>query len=302
MLPKPFLVSVVCLFLSGCGDSDLLELHERELDDAREAAQQEPSAEAANPGDGSDSQSDDIMDLGQYDLVFADDFRGSRIDPVKWNTALEWGPDLRIHNQLQYYVDVQNNPDFGYEPFTLTGEELIITAVQTPENLRAAANEQAWLSGVLTTAEKFDFTYGYVEARIDLPSARGAWPSFWMLPSEFTGLKPELYIMEQDGAYPASVFFNYNYLEEQGTRRELVNDSLAEGFHQYGVSWSPEELVFYVDRTPRYRIIGDAVAHQDMYLILNLAMGGVWPGPTDASTGSQVSLVVDYVRAYQRKP
>ncbi|MGQ7844083.1 glycoside hydrolase family 16 protein [Granulosicoccus sp. 3-233] len=302
MLSRSTVVCLSLLFLSACGESDLIELQERELDDAREAAQQEPDAEAANPEQGIDDPSSGRIDLTQYDLVFADDFRGSRIDPVKWNTALDWGPDLSIHDQMQYYVDVLNEPDFGHDPFTLNGEELVITASQTPENLRADANEQSWLSGVLTTAEKFDFSYGYVEARIDLPDARGAWPSFWMLSSDFIGLKPEVYIMEQDGAYPNSVFFNYNYLEEQGTRRELVSAELADGFHQYGLAWSPQELLFYVDRVPRYRIVGDAVASQKMYLILNLAMGGVWPGAPDATSGSQVSMVVDYVRAFQLKP
>jgi len=291
------------LILSACGESDLIELQERELDDAREAAAsvEEPATGAADPGQGIDDPINQRIDLTQYDLVFADDFRGSRIDPVKWNTALDWGPDLVIHNQMQYYVDTLATPDFGVDPFTFSGEELVISATQTPENLRAAANEQTWLSGVLTSAEKFEFSYGYVEARIDLPNARGAWPSFWMLSSDFIGLKPEVYIMEQDGAYPHSVFFNYNYLDEQGTRRELVSEELAEGFHQYGVAWSPNELLFYVDRVPRYRIVGDAVASQEMYLILNLAMGGIWSGAPDATSGSQVDMVVDYVRAFQLK-
>lgn len=286
------------LLLSACGESDLVELHERELDDAREAAQQ-PDSAPANPDT---SQDDGRIDLDQYDLVFADDFRGSSIDPLKWNTALSWGPDLPVNNQLQYYVDVHNEPDFGHDPFVLNGEELLINAVLTPDALRADANEQAWLSGVLTTAEKFEFTYGYVEARIDLPTARGAWPAFWMLSSDFIGLKPELFVMEHDGDYPDSVFFNYSFLDQQGTHREFVSEAIAEGFHQFGVAWSPGELLFYVDRVPRYRILGDAVSQQAMYLILNLAMGGTWLADPDASTGESVTMIVDYVRAYQLKP
>ena len=300
---KPTLVSLALLFLSGCGESDLIELQELELDEAREAAQQEPAVQPAGPaGDNGGVQNDQLIDLTQYELIFSDDFRADSLDSLKWNTALEWGPDLRIYDQLQYYVDTQSMPDFGYDPFTFTGEELVITAIQTPDNLRAAANEQAWLSGVLTTAETLDFTYGYVEARIDLPSARGAWPAFWMLSSQVVGVKPELYIMEQDGAYPASVFFNYSYFEEEGTRRQFFDEDIADGFHQYGVAWSPKELLFYVDRVPRYRITGNAVSSQKMYMILNLAMGGVWPGAPDGTSGSEVSMVVDYVRAFQRKP
>lgn len=302
MLSKSIPACLALMLLSACGESDLVQLQERELAEARAEFQQDPDLQPANPDDGTGGQSDNRIDLTQYDLIFADDFRGGRIDSVKWNTALEWGPDLSINSQLQYYVDVLNEPEFGYQPFELTGEELVIKAIQTPDALRAAANEQPWLSGVLTTAGKLDFTYGYVEARIDLPSATGAWPAFWMLGSDFLGLKPELFIMEHDGAYPDSVFFNYNYLDQQGTHRELLSEDIATGYHQYGVAWSPGELLFYVDRIPRYRIVGDAVAEQDMYLILNLAMGGAWLADPDGTTGSEISMVVDYVRAFQLKP
>lgn len=302
-------VGLAVILLAACGESDLVAQHERELDDARQQVVEAPDSGAANPdtSDGNDGGNDsgndggavERLDLDQYELVFADDFRGTSIDPLKWNTAMSWGPDLRLYNQQQYYVDTQNAPDFGYDPFTLTGEELIIKAIETPDGLRAAANEQGWLSGALTTLENFEFTYGYVEARIDLPSARGAWPAFWMLGSDFVGVKPELFIMEHDGDYADSVFFNYNYLDQQGTQREFISKGIADGFHQFGVAWSPGELLFYVDRIPRYRVVGDAVSRQDMYLILNLAMGGDWLVDPDGTTGNAVSMVVDYVRAYQ---
>ncbi len=366
---RTLVVSLIILSLAACGESDLLKLQEKELDDARQLAAQAPSLGPANPvtdgntdtggtttGDGatagesdtgntsgdttdggttgSDSgatgttagstdagnttagtdtgsstggQSNSAIDLSQYDLVFSDDFRGSSIDPVKWNTALAWGPDLIVYDQLQYYVDTLNNPDFGYNPFTLDGEQLTITAIETPEELRAAANEQPWLSGVLTTADKFDFTHGYVEARVDLQPGRGIWPAFWMLSSEFEGLKPELFIMEYDGAKPNSIFHNYNYQDVDGNLRspgqwEVSSSGISEGFHTVGVAWSPDELLFYIDGQPRYRIVGENVPSQDMYLILNLAMGGLWPGAPDGTTPTPSSIVVDYVRAYQMKP
>lgn len=340
---KSVAACLVSLTLMSCGESDLVALQKSELDDARLAASQEPDAGAANPGTGGDAatdagtdsgsdtgntggtdaanggtdngstgtdtsggQSSDSIDLSLYDLVFADDFRGSSIDPVKWNTSLSWGPDLVIYDQMQYYVDIENQPDFGFNPFTLDGEQLTITAIQTPDNLRASANEQPWLSGVLTTAGKFDFTYGYVEARVDLPTGQGIWPAFWMLSSEFTGLKPELFVMEYDGAHPGSVFHNYNYQDADGNLRspgqwEVTDTGISDGFHRIGVSWAPQELLFYIDGQPRFRIVGENVAQQDMYMILNLAMGGVWTGAPDATTGSEVSMVVDYVRAYRLK-
>lgn len=113
--------------------------------------------------------------------------------------------------------------------------------------------------------------------------------------------------MEYDGAKPDSVFHNYNYQDEEGNLRspgqwEVDIPGFSDGFHRIGVAWSPDELLFYIDQQPRYRIVGENVARQNMYLILNLAMGGVWTGAPDATTEAPVSIVVDYVRVYQLKP
>ena len=148
-------------------------------------------------------------------------------------------------------------------------------------------------------------TYGYIEARIDLPEGAGLWPAFWMLGSDFEGLKPELYILEHNGATPDSAFLNYNYHDEDGNLRspgqlEVTETGLADGFQLYAVQWSSEEIIYYIDGEPRYRIIGSNVPAQPMYLLLNLAVGGVWVGAPDASTtGFPAGMRIDYVRAYQ---
>ncbi len=369
---KTLIACLVSLSLNACGESDLEDLQDSQLDDARLAAAQAPPIGPANPstdggadsqggttgvvtggttgaiteggtadggttdsttGDSADggttgatgatdsgdsggdsgttitgdSATTNGVDLDSYDLVFNDEFQTTSIDQSKWNTALAWGPDLIIFDQMQYYIDLQNAPEFGYNPFNLNGEELRITAIETPDNLRAAANEQPWLSGVLTTAEKFDFTYGYIETRIDTQEGRGVWPAFWMLSSEFEGLKPELFIMEYDGSKPDSLFHNYNYQDADGNLRspgqwEVTSEAFSSGFHTVGVVWSPEELLFYIDDEPRYRIVGENVSSQDMYLILNLAIGGNWPGAPDATTPRPASVAIDYVRVYQLKP
>jgi len=366
---KTLTACLVSLALSACGESDLVELQERELDDARQMAQS-PTLGPANPLDGDTGASDSDggttgsstggttggsadgttgtatagntdgqttvagtdgstggdtssqgsgntsgdsgesgngVDLTGYDLVFEDEFRSATIDESKWNTALTWGPDLIVYDQLQYYIDLQNSPDFGYNPFNLNGEELTITAIETPDNLRAAANEQPWLSGVLTTADTFSFTYGYIETSVNTQEGLGVWPAFWMLSREFEGLKPELFIMEYNGSKPDSLFHNYNYQDADGNLRspgqwEVISEEFSEGFHKVGVAWSPEELLFYIDDEPRYRIVGENVSKQDMYLILNLAIGGNWPGAPDGTTPTPASIVIDYVRVYQLKP
>lgn len=298
-LSSPCMLVLAMLTLTACGESDLVELQERQLGVARYAAAQAELA-AATP-----TQAEQGVDLSEYTLVFNDEFQSDTLDRTKWNTALTWGPDLVIYNQMQYFVDVQYDADFGYDPFELDGEVLTISAIETPDDLRSAANEQPWLSGVLTTAGKFDFTYGYVEARLDTQAGRGLWPAFWMLSAEFISLKPEIFIMENDGSQPDSISHNYNYIDSDGNLRspgqwEVTSPELSEGFHKVGVAWSPQELLFYINDVPSYRIVGENVGSQNMYLILSLAVGGIWPGPPDGTTPEPAQLQVDYVRVYQR--
>lgn len=288
------------LGLSACGKSDLVELQELELDAALDELN-EPGSGAANPDSTAAGP-----DLSQFDLVFSDDFNGAVLDPANWNTSFVWGPDVVLYEQQQYYVDTESDPDFGYNPFTVADGILTISAAETPENLRAAANEMPWLSGVLTSRNKFDFTFGYIEARIDVPAGRGLWPAMWMLSSDNDGLKPEVYIVEFNGAVPDSAFHNYNYTDSDNLTRspgqqEVLDTGLSEGFHTVGLLWSAGELLFYVDGQPTYRIIGENVAAQDMYLILDLAVGGIWPGSPDGTTSFPTELLVDYVRVYQRQ-
>ena len=296
----PSILLVASLALTSCGDSDLIELQEQQLDVARTAVAQ------AELGAAEQEQIDQSIDLSQYNLVFSDEFQSETLDASKWNTSLTWGPDLVVYNQMQYFVDVQNNPDFGYNPFVLDGDILAINATRTPEGLRSSANEQTWLSGVLTTADKFEFTYGYVEARLDPQAGTGLWSAFWMLSAEFENLKPELFIMENDGARPESIFHNYNYTDSDGNLRspgqwELNSTEFSEGFQTVGVAWSPEELMFYINGVPRFRVVGENVSSQDMYLIMSLAVGGVWTGTADDTTPEPSQLLVDYVRVYQLK-
>ena len=255
-----------------------------------------------------------VPDPDDYTLVFSDEFGGLSLDGTRWNTALPWGPDVTINDELQYYADVLGTDAVERSPFSFDGESLTIAATEvadapaTPEGERAAANGRSWLSGVLTTAGKFDFTYGYAEARIELPEGQGLWPSIWMLGAEPVDLRPQLYVMERDGGRPDSVFHNYEYVDADGNLRspgqfEVVDEGLSDGFHTVGVAWSPGRFLFLLDGVPSYAIEGDDVSSQDMYLVLGLAVGGTWPGAPDDSTPSPANWTIDYVRVWQgREP
>lgn len=299
------MTALTLVFLTACGESDIEGIEERELDAAQRAVEAAEAPAALNPSTTPQVGAANVgVDMSQLELLFSDEFNGDSLDAAKWTTAQQWGPDLVINDELQYYVDTQENPAFGYNPFSFDGEALNITAVATPAHLETVANDQPYLSGVITTADKFEMTHGYIEARMDFPAGTGLWPAFWMLSAEFESLKPQLFIAEGNGADPSSLFHNYNYHDANGNLRspgqwQLTSETFAEGFHTMGVSWKSDELLFYVDDVPRYRIVGENVSNQAMYLITNLAVGGVWTGSPDAQTVLPATLKIDYIRAYR---
>lgn len=246
------------------------------------------------------------IDVDEFDLVFNDEFNALELDATKWNTAMAWGTDLVINDEQQFYVDTQANPSSEFNPFSFDGESLIISADATPDSMIGVVNEQNFVSGALTTLGKYDLSYGYIEARIDVPEGVGLWPSLWMLGTEFVDLKPQLYIMEFNGGNTDSFFHNYNYTDQEGNLRspsqhEVVVNGASEGFHTIGLRWSESELIYYINGFPTFQVNGENVPSQTMYLIMNLAVGGIWVDEPDATTGLPASVKVDYIRAYQSK-
>ncbi len=303
-LVRTSVVAILTLsVLSACGESDIEGIEQRELESAQRNAQ--GSAAQANNTNNTQSSATGV-DLSEYEIIFSDEFNDQSLSALKWSTALPWGSELVINGELQYYVDTHQNPDIGYNPFSFDGEALVINAIPTPDHLKSSANDQDYLSGAISSADKFDMTFGYIEARMDFPAGTGLWPAFWMLSSEFVDLRPQLFIAEGDGGRSDSVFHNYNYHDDEGNLRspgqwQVTQETLSDGFHTFGVHWTEEELLFYVDGVPRYRVVGEKVSKQAMYLIANLAVGGTWTGSPDAQTQFPAQLKIDYIRAYRSK-
>lgn len=247
------------------------------------------------------------IDLAGFQLVFNDNFDSGEINAEKWNTALRWGPDITVNNEEQYYVDIQNNPEFGFNPFRIDTDSIAISAQLTPTELLDSANNQPYLSGVLTTSDKFTFDQGVAEIRAKIPAGMGLWPQFWMLPDEFVGLRPQLFVMEARGDNTAEIFHSYKYQDENDHVQTTgvltsVGDDFSADFHTFAVEWAPGELIFYIDGFEFQRVASENIVSQDMYIILNLAIGGWFPGSPDATTTLPAEFVIDHVRVFQKIP
>ena len=236
-----------------------------------------------------------------YSLAFAEEFEGGGIDGSKWNTRYRWGTNWIINNERQYYIDVQNG-GIGRSPFENDGNHLTIKAERTPDSLRGQANGQPWTSGAMTTFGKFSMRYGYVEMRAKFPAGQGLWPAFWLLHEGNDGSRPEIDVVEFVGKRRDKVYQTYHYYENYVLRStpsfEVGGGDWSADFHTYGMKWEPGRITWYVDGRETNSYSSGNVSSESMYLLVNLAVGGVWNGDPDGSTPSPARYTIDYIRAY----
>ncbi|MDQ1294126.1 MAG: hypothetical protein QG608_2009 [Actinomycetota bacterium] len=240
--------------------------------------------------------------------VWADEFdgpAGSAPDSKKWRSEVKG--DGFGNNELQYYTGSTDN-------IALDGQgNLVITAKKgNPSGLQCWNGPCQYTSGKLTTASTFTRTYGHFEARIKIPRGQGIWPAFWMLGNDIGSAgwpkSGEIDIMENVGKEPGKVhgslhgpgYSGGNPLT--GTYTLPQGKALADDFHVYSVDWSPGLVVWKIDGTEYSRkTTADAgsnkwVFDHPFFMMLNLAVGGNWPGSPDASTTFPQRMVIDYVR------
>ena len=235
-------------------------------------------------------------------LTFDDEFKTFQSSPdgsVGWMTKYPYSGDngrtLWGNGEAQYYSD----KSVGENPFSLSHSILSITA--TPAAPGTTPEGQAYRSGAITTFGSFAQTYGYFEARAELPSGQGLWPAFWMVPANNV-YSAELDIFEQLGSDPTTV---YSTTHGETGNQWLVNFNTVHtvntstGFHTYGVDWEPTTTTFYIDGHKTVSVPTPSSMNSPMYMILNLAVGGAgsWPGVADPSK-IPASMQIAWVRAY----
>ncbi|HKJ49178.1 MAG TPA: glycoside hydrolase family 16 protein [Christiangramia sp.] len=254
------------------------------------------------------------MNAQNYQLVWNDDFNTpGKPDPEKWNyeTGFIRNLEEQIYTKRKKNVRIKN----GKLEITALKEEYKNHRYDPDvQNYRINTEFSDYTSGSITTKDKFEFKYGRVEVRAKLPAGNGVWPAIWMLGANFEEidypLAGEIDIMEHVGKEPqevhATVHFpwnNKNGIKSNGGTKKLEDPS--SNFHVYSVDWTPEKIEFLIDNKS-YHIfkIEDAGKENNpfrkpFYLILNLALGGNWPGPVDAEILPQ-KFLIDYVRVYKQ--
>lgn len=231
-----------------------------------------------------------------WKLTFFDEFNGTQLKQSKWNNGSEFG---RVNGEEQVYLEQQ---------VRVSGGKLRIYAERIPTQYRNKT--LPFRSGMITTKGKFEQRYGKYEIRCKLPNGTGYWPAFWTLEVKPAAFQKEIDIMETIGSRPMLASFNYHHPDENDKRQsyfgQWIGPDFTKAFHTYTLEWNPNRLIWYVDDVERYRLERPEVPvpRVDMYLIVNLAVGGIFPEavdePPDATTPQRAALVVDYVRVYER--
>jgi hypothetical protein len=233
-------------------------------------------------------------DPGFDDLVWADEFDGDALDDANWSYNTGRGTNGWGNEEEQFYTDRSDN---------IRVEDGVLKITAKREDFSGAQ----YTSARILTENKFEFTYGRVEARAKLPTGGGTWPAIWLLGEDYaTNTWPacgEIDIMEHVGNQQDVIFsslhFPGNFAGDAVTRSTTV-PGVSDEFHIYEVSWSPEFIQFFVDGELYHTFANDGSLpfNSDFFLILNVAMGGTFGGAIDGGF-TESTMEIDYVRVYQ---
>lgn len=264
---------------------------------------------AAAPA-GTWSQSTPPPSARAHVLTWSDEFsgaNGSLPDSSKW--VMETGGGGWGNHELESYTSRAQNAH-------VQDGNLVITAIK--ENYTGPDGiAREYTSARLKTLGKFDQKYGRFEARIKLPQGQGIWPAFWMMGNNIEKVDwpgcGEIDVMENIGKEPAIVHGTihgpgYSGAGGLSASYTLPSGKFADDFHIFAVEWEAAAIRFYVDGnlyrtlTPTDLPAGTAWAYDHpFFILLNVAVGGDWPGNPDKTTVFPQAMLVDYVRVYAKK-
>lgn len=249
-----------------------------------------------------------------YTLSWSDEFNGtdgSSPDSTKWTYDLGVGGDGWGNQELETYTNRTVNAQIKSGNLVITAQKETFTGTD--------GVTRDYTSARLKTQGLFTQAYGRFEARIKIPAGQGMWPAFWMLGQDITSVGwpkcGEIDIMENIGREPGMVHGSLHGPNATGGTSDTTstvvlpnNANFADDFHIYAVEWEPTQVRFYMDSNnyvtfnkSEWPANGTWVFDHPFFIILNVAVGGSWPGPPDATTQFPQQMLVDYVRVYTKQ-
>lgn len=261
---------------------------------------------------------------GGESLVFSDEFDAGSLDTSKWSAV---GPTFWVNQEEQAYVDSPETIRFlpagavsGAEGGVLVLQPRFSEGFETPDGRKAD-----FVSGRITTADKFDFTHGRAVARIRMPDATGVWPAFWLLGYGQWPSGGEIDIMEYVGEaeWTAVALHGTGYSGDTPLvkRYPFPAGTDVTDWHEYEADWNTDRIIFKVDGNPFYTVTRAMVEEHGpwrfdtpQHVILNFAVGGNYPfnvnhisepyrGLPEETVArikqDELMMEVDWVRVYQ---
>jgi beta-glucanase (GH16 family) len=235
-------------------------------------------------------------------LVFSDEFNGpsgSKPDTTKWT----YDPGVPQNGEVQYYTPNSENA-------SMNGSGSLVI-----EARRQDYQGRQYTSHRMNTGNKFSVQYGRIEARVKVPKGNGLWPAFWLMGDDFLQGRPwpyngEIDIMEVLGRNTGEAYSTLHapaYNGAGGYGQKYATADLSQDYHVWAAEWDSKGIRFFLDGRQVFDAAKETVENtrgpwifdHKFYLILNLAVGGDFPGPIDATTPFPSQMLVDYVRVYQ---
>lgn len=230
---------------------------------------------------------DKTSEPDEWKLVWRDEFH-SNDSLLNWNLQ-DWASDK--NGEWQYY-----------SPHNISVQEDLLII----ESRREQFKGRQYTSGALTTEGKFEFKYGKVEIKAKIPKGQGVFPAFWLVNSDHDNWLPEIDIMENLGQFPHQLHYVVHWVNDSQEKMrdyyqyEREDIDFSEDFHIYGLLWTEDKIVWMLDgisvfETQKYS------PDVPLFLYLNTAIGGYWPGKPDPFDEYPKQMQVDYVKVFQQE-
>ncbi len=252
-------------------------------------------------------QNDNITSYEGYTLSWNDEFNDAVINPANWKYETGDGTEYGLpagwgNNEKQIYTSSRENSGI------LSDESASVLAITAME-----ADTGAYTSAKLTTENLFSLRFGRVDIRAKLPKGRGLWPAFWMMGDNRDLIQwpgcGEIDIIEVLGHEPSKLYSTLHFTNADNEHGEIQNmyqvtsGDFNSAYHLFTLDWTPDSLIFSLDG----QYLMAFTIEEDMkeflrskYLILNIAVGGYWPGDPNETTVFPQTMYVDYIRVYSK--